>query len=113
MYDLAGDSGVFIRVLANRGQYGGLAATTLDAAMSDAGCGLWDGVARDSRCGSKRCSGGRYVADTVLLVEAPGTGLTEVQSIKAGLLEVADALVSQQKATVPTPRLPWKNWRVR
>ena len=91
MYDLAGDSGVLIRSMANRGQYGGLAATTLDAAMLMRAAGF--GMVLLETVGAGQSDVAVVdVADTVLLVEAPGMG-DEVQSIKAGLLEVADVIV--------------------
>lgn len=91
MYDLAGDSGVFIRSMANRGQYGGLAATTLDAAMLMRAAGF--GMVLLETVGAGQSDVAVVdIADTVLLVEAPGMG-DEVQSIKAGLLEVADVIV--------------------
>lgn len=91
MYDLAGDSGVFIRSMANRGQYGGLAATTLDAAMLMRAAGFGMVLLETVGAGQSDVAVAD-VADTVLLVEAPGMG-DEVQSIKAGLLEVADVIV--------------------
>ncbi|NBU65553.1 MAG: methylmalonyl Co-A mutase-associated GTPase MeaB, partial [Chloroflexia bacterium] len=91
MYDLAGDSGVFIRSMANRGQYGGLAASTLDAAMLMRAAGF--GMVLLETVGAGQSDVAVVdVADTVLLVESPGMG-DEVQSIKAGLLEVADVIV--------------------
>lgn len=91
MRDLSGDAGIFIRSMANRGAAGGLShavadvATVLDAAGYDyifletVGAGQAEvDVAR--------------VADTVVVVEAPGMG-DDVQAIKAGILEIADILV--------------------
>ena len=40
MYDLAGDSGVFIRSMANRGRLGGIAAATADATALMAAAGF-------------------------------------------------------------------------
>lgn len=91
MYDLAGDSGVFIRSMANRGQYGGLAATTMDAALLMRAAGFPIVLLETVGAGQSDVAVAD-VADTVVLVEAPGMG-DEVQSIKAGLLEVADVIV--------------------
>lgn len=91
MYDLAGDSGVFIRSMANRGQYGGLAATTADAALLMRAAGFPIVFLETVGAGQSDVAVAE-VADTVLLVESPGMG-DEVQSIKAGLLEVADVIV--------------------
>lgn len=90
MFDLAGDSGVFIRSMANRGQYGGLAATTADAALLMRAAGFPIVLLETVGAGQSDVAVAE-VADTVLLVEAPGMG-DEVQSIKAGLLEVADVI---------------------
>lgn len=101
MYDLAGDSGVFIRSMANRGQYGGLAATTLDAAMLMRAAGF--GMVLLETVGAGQSDVAVVdVADTVLLVEAPGMG-DEVQSIKAGLLEVADVIVVSKSDRTDAP----------
>ena len=91
MRDLSGDSGVFIRSMASRGSLGGLAKATsavvklLDAAGYDlilletVGAGQAEvDIATQSH--------------TTLVVEAPGMG-DDVQSIKAGILEIADILV--------------------
>lgn len=91
MRDLAGDDGVFIRSMASRGSLGGLARTTaavikvLDAAGFDVilvetvGAGQVEvDIAR--------------TAHTTLVIEAPGMG-DDIQTIKAGILEIADILV--------------------
>lgn len=91
MYELAGDAGVFIRSMANRGQYGGLAVTTADAALLMRAAGFPVVLLETVGAGQSDVAV-TEVADTVLLVEAPGMG-DEVQSIKAGLLEVADIIV--------------------
>lgn len=90
MYDLAGDSGVFIRSMANRGRFGGLAATTADAALLMRAAGF-DLILLETVGAGQSDVSVADVADSVLLVEAPGMG-DEVQSIKAGLLEVADII---------------------
>jgi LAO/AO transport system kinase len=90
MYDLAGDSGVFIRSMANRGRLGGLAAATTDAALLMRAAGF-DIILLETVGAGQSDVAVADVADTVLLVEAPGMG-DEVQSIKAGLLEVADVI---------------------
>ena len=90
MYDLAGDSGVFIRSMANRGRYGGIAGATADAIKAFSAAG-YDIVLLETVGAGQSDVAVADVADTVLLVEAPGMG-DEVQSIKAGLLEVADII---------------------
>lgn len=101
MYDLAGDSGVFIRSMANRGRLGGLAAATTDAALLMHAAG-YDVVVLETVGAGQSDVAVADVADTVLLVEAPGMG-DEVQSIKAGLLEVAD-VIAVSKSDRPDAR---------
>lgn len=101
MYDLAGDAGVFIRSMANRGQYGGLAATTADAALLMRAAGFPVVLLETVGAGQSDVAVAE-VADTVLLVEAPGMG-DEVQSIKAGLLEVADMIVVSKSDRADAP----------
>ena len=91
MRDLSGDDGIFIRSMASRGSLGGLAETTgnvvkvLDAAgfeiilVETVGAGQ----AEVEIAGA---------AHTTLVIEAPGMG-DEIQTIKAGILEIADILV--------------------
>ena len=101
MFDLAGDSGVFIRSMANRGQYGGLAATTADAAWLMRAAGFPIVFLETVGAGQSDVAVAE-VADTVLLVEAPGMG-DEVQSIKAGLLEVADVIAVSKSDRADAP----------
>ena len=91
MRDLSGDDGVFIRSMASRGAVGGLAAATADvtALLSAAGFDLI--FVETVGVGQADIDVSR-VADTVIVVEAPGMG-DDVQAIKAGILEIADVLV--------------------
>ncbi|MDJ0754421.1 MAG: methylmalonyl Co-A mutase-associated GTPase MeaB [Ardenticatenaceae bacterium] len=91
MRDLSGDKGVFIRSMASRGQLGGLAQATgavvqlLDAAGYD--------VILVETVGAGQAEVDiAAAAHTTLVIEAPGMG-DDVQSIKAGILEIADILV--------------------
>ena len=91
MQDLSGDRGVFIRSLASRGSLGGLSQATaavvkvLDAAGFD--------VILVETVGAGQAEVAiASAAHTTLVVEAPGMG-DDVQSIKAGILEIADILV--------------------
>lgn len=83
--------GGFVRSMATRGAVGGLAAATADAMeLLDAAGFSWllvetVGVGQDEI----DVAG---VVDTVVVVGVPGTG-DDVQTAKAGLLEVADILV--------------------
>jgi len=91
MRDLSGDKGIFIRSLASRGNLGGLSQATaavikvLDAAKFDTILveTVGAGQAEVDIAGA---------AHTTLVIEAPGMG-DDVQSIKAGILEIADVLV--------------------
>jgi LAO/AO transport system kinase len=87
----ATDDGVFIRSMASRGAWGGLAAAAADAAL------LLDASGKDVilletvGVGQDEIEIVR-VADCTLVVLAPGAG-DEVQSLKAGLMEIADIFV--------------------
>lgn len=91
MRDLSGDPGIFIRSMASRGSLGGLARATatvvklLDAAGFD--------VILVETVGAGQAEVDiANMAHTTLVVEAPGMG-DDIQSIKAGILEIADLLV--------------------
>ena len=91
MQALTSDTGVFIRSMATRGAMGGLAAGTIDAmTLLDAyGCDVI--IVETVGAGQDEVDVVR-AAETVLVVEIPGTG-DEVQSLKAGILEIADVYV--------------------
>jgi LAO/AO transport system kinase len=91
MSDLSGDTGVFIRSMATRGSLGGLARATRDAVrVLDAG-GFDLILVETVGAGQSEVDIVR-TANTTVVVEAPGMG-DDVQSIKAGILEIADILV--------------------
>lgn len=91
MAGLAGDPGVFIRSMSSRGNLGGLARSTsdavaiLDAAGNDVIIIETVGVGQDEVSIAA-------ASHTTLVVSVPGTG-DEVQALKAGVLEIADAHV--------------------
>jgi LAO/AO transport system kinase len=91
MQGFDGDEGVYIRSMASRGAVGGLARTAADvcSVMEAAGRGTilveTVGVGQDE----VDVAG---LADVTVLVLVPGMG-DEVQSLKAGLMEVADVFV--------------------
>ena len=91
MQGFAGDDGVYIRSMASRGAVGGVAAAAADvcAVMEAAGRGTilieTVGVGQDE----VDVIG---LADVTVLVLVPGMG-DEVQSLKAGVMEVADIFV--------------------
>jgi LAO/AO transport system kinase len=85
------DSGIFIRSMATRGSLGGLARTTadvttiLDASGRDLVMVETVGVGQDEIDIVK-------LADVTVVVLVPGMG-DDVQSIKAGIMEIADIFV--------------------
>lgn len=95
------DPGVYIRSMATRGQMGGLslavtgAVHLLDAFGFDVVLIETVGVGQDEVDIAE-------TADTVLLVQVPGLG-DSIQTIKAGVLEIADILVVN-KADRPDAR---------
>jgi len=98
MQDHAPDPGVFIRSMASRGQAGGLAAATRDAAVVLARVGFDVVLVETVGAGQGEVAIAALV-DTTVVVEAPGMG-DEVQALKAGLMELADIVVVS-KADLP------------
>ena len=91
MPDLQQDPGVFIRSMATRGALGGLAAAT------EAFSQVFDAAGYDIILIETVGAGQAEVdvvnlAHTTIVVDTPGTG-DDIQSIKAGILEIADILV--------------------
>lgn len=91
MQALSGDPGVFIRSMANRGRLGGIARATGDAVL------LLDAAGFDVVLVETVGAGQDEVeiaaaAHTTIVIEIPGAG-DDVQTIKAGILEIADLLV--------------------
>lgn len=91
MQDLSGDSGVFIRSMATRGNLGGLARATRDAIRVMDAAGFDIVLVETVGAGQSEVDIVR-AAQTTIVVEAPGLG-DDVQAIKAGILEIADILV--------------------
>src|SRR5436305_7800545 len=91
MQTLSLDKGVFIRSMATRGQLGGLARATVDAVaiLDAAGYGEISvetvGVGQDEVEIAK-------TADVCVVVLVPGMG-DDVQTMKAGIMEIGDVLV--------------------
>jgi LAO/AO transport system kinase len=91
MHDLAGDRGVFIRSLASRGNLGGLSlATTAVVKILDAAG--FDVILVETVGAGQSEVDIAAAAHTTLVIEAPGMG-DDIQSFKAGILEIADILV--------------------
>jgi LAO/AO transport system kinase len=91
MQDLAGDSGVFIRSMATRGNLGGLASATANVVRVLDAAGFENILVETVGAGQSEVDIAKN-AHTTLVVEAPGLG-DDIQAIKAGIMEIADVLV--------------------
>jgi GTPase len=91
MQRLATDEGVYIRSMATRGRLGGLAPATYDAVsiLDAAGCGVV--LIETVGVGQDEVEVARLAEATLLLV-VPGMG-DDVQTFKAGVMEIADLFV--------------------
>ncbi len=98
MRELAEDAGVFIRSMATRGQLGGLARATFDIMRTVDAAGYDYVIIETVGAGQNEVEIAK-VADTTVLVEAPGMG-DDIQAIKAGILEIAD-VIAVNKADRP------------
>jgi LAO/AO transport system kinase len=87
----AADDGVFIRSMATRGNLGGLARTTADAALILDAAGKDVVIVETVGVGQGEVEIVR-TADVSIVVLVPGTG-DDVQAIKAGIMEIADVFV--------------------
>ncbi|MGB2965255.1 MAG: methylmalonyl Co-A mutase-associated GTPase MeaB [Anaerolineales bacterium] len=91
MQDLMGDPGVFVRSMASRGSLGGLATATAGLVQVFDAAGFDIILIETVGAGQAEVDIAR-LAHTTVVVEAPGMG-DEIQTIKAGILEIADILV--------------------
>ncbi|MEI8165393.1 MAG: methylmalonyl Co-A mutase-associated GTPase MeaB [Chloroflexales bacterium] len=91
MQVLGGDPGVFIRSMASRGRLGGLARATADAVVMLDAANFQVVLIETVGAGQGEVDIAR-AAHTTLVVEVPGMG-DDIQSIKAGMLEIADIFV--------------------
>jgi LAO/AO transport system kinase len=91
MQSHAGDPGVFIRSMATRGQLGGLARATADAALVLDASGKDIVVIETVGVGQDEVDIVR-TADVSVVTLVPGAG-DEVQAHKAGIMEIADIFV--------------------
>jgi LAO/AO transport system kinase len=87
----SGDHGVYIRSMAARDHLGGLAAATRDVAYLLEAFDFATVLLETVGVGQSELDIMR-VADTVVVVTAPGLG-DSIQMLKAGILEIADLLV--------------------
>ena len=91
MRDLAGDEGIFVRSMASRGSLGGL-ARGVSAAVQVLDAAGYDPILIETVGAGQAEVDIAGAAHTVIVLEAPNSG-DDVQSIKAGILEIADILV--------------------
>jgi LAO/AO transport system kinase len=91
MQSHSADAGVFIRSMATRGFLGGLARATADAALLLDAAGKQVVILETVGVGQDEVDIVR-LADCTLVLLVPGMG-DDVQSMKAGLMEVADIFV--------------------
>src|SRR5258705_6622414 len=91
MQSHAGDSGIFIRSMATRGFLGGLARATAEVALLLDAAGKRQIIIETVGVGQDEIDIVR-LADCVVVVLVPGLG-DDIQSMKAGLMEIADIFV--------------------
>ena len=87
----ASDPGVFIRSMGSRGHLGGLSGATRDA-LEVLTAGSYDPVLVETVGVGQAEVEVASLADITLLVLVPGLG-DEVQTMKAGIMEIADVIV--------------------
>ncbi len=91
MMDLAGKEGIFIRSMASRGALGGLSPAIMDAVSLYQAFGV-DRILVETVGVGQSETDIVALADTVTVIMMPGTG-DDVQTIKAGLLEIGNIFV--------------------
>lgn len=91
MEDVALDPGVFIRSMATRGSLGGLAASTREVSDVLDGFGMDVILIETVGVGQSELDIAR-AADTTLVVLVPESG-DSIQTLKAGVMEIADVFV--------------------
>jgi LAO/AO transport system kinase len=91
MRERIGDDGLYVRSMATRGALGGLAQTTADVAQVIEASGKDVVVIETVGVGQDEVDIVR-LADVTVVVLVPGMG-DDVQSIKAGIMEIADIFV--------------------
>jgi len=91
MGDLAADPKVFIRSMATRGNFGGIARATEDAVRILAATST-DRVIVETAGAGQSDVDVKTLADTTVVVTSPGLG-DEIQALKAGIMEIGDIFV--------------------
>lgn len=108
MLETYADDGVFIRSMATRGQYGGLALATGCATQALDAFGFEVILLETVGVGQDEVDIAA-AADTTILLQVPGLG-DSVQAIKAGILEIADIIVVN-KSDLPHARVLQRDLR--
>ena len=91
MGNLTADSRVFIRSMATRGHFGGIARATEDAVRILDATGM-DYVIVETAGAGQSDVDVKELAHTTIVVTAPGLG-DEIQALKAGIMEIGDIFV--------------------
>ena len=91
MTELAADPKIFIRSMATRGYFGGIARATEDV-VSILDASSKDYVLIETAGAGQSDVDVRHLANTTVVVSAPGMG-DEIQTLKAGIMEIADIFV--------------------
>jgi LAO/AO transport system kinase len=91
MGDLASDTNVFIRSMATRGHFGGVARATEDVVRILDASALDYVIVETAGAGQSDVDVKR-IAHTTVVVTAPGLG-DEIQALKAGIMEIGDIFV--------------------
>jgi len=91
MRDLAANPDIFIRSMASRGAFGGIASAVDGAVMAMDAAGFDTVIIETVGAGQSEVEIAR-LAHTTVVVTAPGFG-DDIQAGKAGILEIADVLV--------------------
>lgn len=103
MQGLANDLGVYIRSMATRGQLGGLAPTTHDAVAVLDAAGYELILIETVGVGQDEVDVAR-LADVTVLLLVPGMG-DDIQTFKAGVMEIADLYVINKADTPGADRI--------
>ncbi len=91
MGELAADPKIFIRSMATRGQFGGVARATEDAVRILAATSTNYVIVETAGAGQSDVDV-KAIADTTIVVTSPGLG-DEIQALKAGIMEIGDIFV--------------------
>ena len=106
MQNLALDKDVYIRSMASRGQLGGIARDTKEAALVLAAAGKDIIIIETIGVGQNEVDI-MNICDTTVLVLTPGAG-DGVQTIKAGIMEIADIFVINKSDLAGADRVVWE-----